>query len=522
MNDNYTQAAKERCFGLINKDMEKILRGFDAVLDNARVQDWGKTIQSIAEEYTFSSRFAIMRIVQEKYGEIVQDQHTENESTQENCPVAFCVELRNGTKLQFGNITPEHAKNLSNKELHEELQNYQAVLEEKASDQKDFDLRISRGLIKKALLIPPNNQTISRRDALKLGHALRFSLDEMEWFLLRTCDSEGGFHYNRSEDLIHAYGFLTRASNRDVQRIQGKYRECANLERTAQDVPSEVDWTLSQEYSLKEMVEYWSVNNHNTMEERFLDWMKEIAPYLGRNSQTALRIYRNLAAFAYYITTGKEFAPDADVKRRKHPLGKPRTEFFNTIRYILSLTDLSEEAKAILCKDNNIDDQCCEDVAKALTRQNAYYVEYTHDNYWRKAWASLKVNRKGTPQLHHAFILRHEPVIGKKRRVTRTYDRVGEILKGNMPVEKPDALYLIWFIAYQCWAMGGEEVPNADTVTTRIHDFCEIAESCLSAAGLPGFYPPHLMEQATLLSIACAYSRGNEPEVVYGKICAAI
>ena len=52
--------------------------------------------------------------------------------------------------------------------------------------------------------------------------------------------------------------------------------------------------------------------------------------------------------------------------------------------------------------------------------------------------------------------------------------------------------------------------------------FCEIAESCLSAAGLPGFYPPHLMEQATLLSIACAYSRGNEPEVVYGKIRAAI
>ena len=86
------------------------------------------------------------RQVQEKYGEIVQDQHTENESTQENCPVAFCVELRNGTKLQFGNITPEHAKNLSNKELHEELQNYQAVLEEKASDQKDFDLRISRAV----------------------------------------------------------------------------------------------------------------------------------------------------------------------------------------------------------------------------------------------------------------------------------------------------------------------------------------------------------------------------------------
>ena len=76
------------------------------------------------------------------------------------------------------------------------------------------------------------------------------------------------------------------------------------------------------------------------------------------------------------------------------------------------------------------------------------------------------------------------------------------------------------------------------SVSTRIHEFCDIAEDCLSAAGLPGFYPPHLMEQAVLLSIALAYStngrellaiafanspdRGKGPEAVYGAIREAI
>ena len=56
--------------------------------------------------------------------------------------------------------------------------------------------------------------------------------------------------------------------------------------------------------------------------------------------------------------------------------------------------------------------------------------------------------------------------------MTETYDRVGEILKGNMPVEKPDVLYLIWFIAYQCWAPVGEEAPNADVVSRDRPKLC--------------------------------------------------
>lgn len=510
MNNSYTQAAKERCYGLIDNDLDAIWEGIDTMPTDSKAERWIKKLQSIAKEYTYSSRFALMRILQNRWC-------AAKELIQQDPSVGFSVELHNGI-ISFEDISIEHAKNLS----VQEIEAYTAVLTEMARMQKDANARTGNALIKKALI---DVQVLSRRDALKLGHILGFSISEMEWFLLRVCDAEGGFHFNKSEDLIEAYVFLTNGSYKDVEKLRDTYdTEYRHLEKTAQDI-HDVDWTLSQECSLVEMVEHWKTNYNGTKDEQFLLWLKEITPYLGRNSQTALRLYRNLVAFAYDVVTGREFAPDVDTKKANHPLGKPRTDFYNAIRNILCLSDLSERAKALLYNEGGIDSEFCNEVAKVLHRYNADAVNYRYDAHWRKAWATLKVNPRGKLDLHHAYRsvkVRVPDEHGQYRDAHITVDRIADILQDKAAVEKYDMLYLIWFISYQCWYYGRKKL-DTDEVQSRMNDFCDIACDCLEVSGHE-FYPPHMMEQAALISIARAYSRKGpkRPEIVYARLCRLI
>lgn len=74
-------------------------------------------------------------------------------------------------------------------------------------------------IVQKALIVDQKKTTLlSREEAFILGHILQFSLEDMEWFLLRVCDVEGGFRYNSSNDLIEAYGFLTQLSWKKLNR----------------------------------------------------------------------------------------------------------------------------------------------------------------------------------------------------------------------------------------------------------------------------------------------------------------
>lgn len=516
MNNSYTQTAKERCFGLIDNDLDAVWQRIDTMPTDTAAEKWVKALQTIAKEYTFSSRFGLMRILQNRYAE--------KELIHQDPTVGFSVELHDEI-ISFEDISIEHAKNLS----EQEVEAYTALLTEMVRMQKDANARTSNALIEKALT---KVQVLSRKDALKLGHILGFSLSEMEWFLLRVCDVEGGFHFNKSEDLIEAYGFLTKASYKDVERLKNKYdTEYRHLEKTAQDTP-EVNGTLSREYSLTEMVEYGEVNYNDTKDERFLLWMKGIAPHLGRNSQTALRIYRNLAAYAYDIATGREGAPDVE-QRRHNPLAAEnlRTEFCDELLNVVSLRELSDQSKDIFCNNAGyIDSDLCHKVAKTLHIHNAKEVRYRYDRHWRKAWASFRITN-GRLKIRHAYISKNakngETTKDGKSKGKISVDRISEILQDNAEVQKSDMLYLVWFIAYHCWALGdwalGKEQHNVDEVTSRIQEFCDICEDCLESSGLPAFYPPHLMEQVMLMSIAYAYSSRTskrlEPQLVYGRIC---
>ena len=59
---NYTQDAKRRCLALIDSDIESIWNSIEQMPTDTDSQKWKKKLKSIAKEYTFSSRFALMRI----------------------------------------------------------------------------------------------------------------------------------------------------------------------------------------------------------------------------------------------------------------------------------------------------------------------------------------------------------------------------------------------------------------------------------------------------------------------------
>lgn len=62
MIENYTRDAKQRCLSLIDADVEDIWNDIETVPEDTDADKWKKKLRTIADEYVFSSRFALMRI----------------------------------------------------------------------------------------------------------------------------------------------------------------------------------------------------------------------------------------------------------------------------------------------------------------------------------------------------------------------------------------------------------------------------------------------------------------------------
>lgn len=108
--------------------------------------------------------------------------------------------------------------------------------------------------------------------------------------------------------------------------------------------------------------------------------------------------------------------------------------------------------------------------------------------------------------------------------VNASRTRVRDILAGEIErIEKSDLLYLLWFLSNLCWFDGKDHLKSAD-IKSRLSDFIDAAELCLNEAGLPGFYPPHLIEQSMMLSTISAFA-GTEkcdPAETYESVCSSL
>ena len=238
-----------------------------------------------------------------------------------------------------------------------------------------------------------------------------------------------------------------------------------------------------------------------------MEWMGARAEHLDLPSATALRVYRNLAVFAYNLANQTEDAPDVDIL---HGIGfGSETDFVRCIREIVSSKEYADQTIEALFDGGKLSEKKCKKIAASLLLENLDF-SFSDQRDKTKAWHVIDVLTDGKMTVSGGI------------NASRT--RVQELLFGNQfLIDKSDFLYLLWFVANLCWFQGRSN-PNADELTTRLFDFIDVAENCLDKAGLPKFYPAHLVEQSMMLSIIYAYAGPEkcDPAEVYEQVCSSI
>lgn len=494
---NYTQEAKQRCLSLIDTDIENIWKSIEQMPTDTDADRWKKKLRMISKEYTFSSRFALMRIF--------LNRADPSQLLDENNPSrGFAVVLSDGNEISLENITIEHAEQSS----EEEILQFERLVMDLASRQSDFDAMEDALIIKKALFpVQKKTTLLTRNEAFHLGHILQFTLQEMEWFLLRVFDVENGFSYNTSNDLIEAYGFLTGVSSRAVSKLKVEYQLISSEREKADYEEKEDDWTKDAGGSLPEIVRSWSIYDRDNRDNLFLKWLNERAPFLDLPSKTAVRVYRNLAVFAHNLAIQVEDAPDADVRKNRN--GQHETDFVRCIREIVQMRDYADQTLDALFENDSISVVKCKRVADTLLLENLDF-SFSDQTDKTKAWHVIQVMTDGRMTVSGG--------------INESRTRVRDILSGKVErVEKSDMLYLLWFTSNLCWFDGKSRLSPED-ITNRLNDFIDASELCLDAAGLPEFYPPHLVEQSMMLSVVYAFSGPDkcDPAETYEAVCSSV
>ena len=525
MIENYTAAANEFIEDLAEKEAAKIWADIDELGTKSTPEKWKAKLNSIAQEYLMSSRFALMRILHNRV--LSNAKEASSKASAQNAIFAdenmFRVEV-DSQWVTFSDISMAHCLSLS---VHEHQAYLRYLLEIAGpSPEEDPDLHervISRAwndeeaantLMEELLVgnISPDSPqyskivdsirksnarrfatAFSRSEAMELGHILKFTLNEMQWFLLRVFDTEGGsFRMNRAEDVIDAYGFLTEADCRHVASIKQKYQaECGNIQKIDDETRSQ-NWTQRISGGLIELIESWK-RYPASMDENFFCWLSQHASGLDVPSRTARRIYRNLAVYAYQCACQATLAPE------ESDLYDELSQLFN--QWKEDNTDCIE-----LYEGEKLSSKKCTGIAKLLYRENKERSESGAKDS-TQSWSVISTRKDGALSSSYGA-------------VNSSRTRIQLLLMGDEEVEKGDLLYLLWFTMNLTWFDHPTDDP--DTLCCRVLDLKDLADALLQAVLLPPFYPPHLMEQSMLLSIIHSGKIDKDPAVVYSSVLAYI
>ena len=440
---------------------------------SVRVAVLKKTIQ----EFSYSSRFMLMRILQSRAG-VDKNSGFEYRSEKMNCV--------------FEDITTEHAVSMN---ASESLK-YEQMLEEIAH-RYETDTEYSSYLITKAWHTPETYEEelelkyekqkakrlakamyktrLTRQEALDLGHVLGFSLKEMQEFLLRVFDTDECFRFTRSDDLIEAYGFLVGADIGSVSGLKEEYREkTANIEK---DITARQNgWTTLSPSVLDNKADEW-LHRPDDRDEQFMAWMIENAAHLDIPSRSAQIIYRNLLAFVCkFADDSYEGADSTDLSQLDELLDDR----------------LTADARELIPDDTKLyDKEFVSSLLKAVVKcRNKYLGSYT-----------IAVNDN--------MELSSADVTGEFKK------HIIDILRGAAEVEKSDMLYLLWLAAGLCWNF---ETADESETFEHLCDFQSLSEEFLKKACLPELYYPHVMETSIFLSIVSS-NEEYDPSEIYAILC---
>lgn len=526
MNSNYTMEVSERIADLVELEIAQIWTDIDTV-GKSSADKWKAKLEQISREYLLSSRFALMRLLHSRVFSACQANKTSSQGA--NTQEGFWADetsfrtLVSQEWVTFSEITLDHARNLSQQE---HLQ-YIHYLLELAGPSPEQDPTLHQRLILhcwnheetanlvEISLLPPDikadsrllrketsriekenrkqfKSLISREEALQLGHILKFTVEQMQWFLMRVFDTEDSLRMNRADDLIDAYGFLTDAPCLQVLRWKAEYREKAVGIAKIGDEDRNQKWTQKVSSELQENVALWK-RYPETMDAQFMGWLLSRTSGLDLPSHTAQRIYQNLASYAYGLSIGKKMVPEEALLQ-------------DQLMQIAKAEDKTTDARIYLCENGSIAPEKCQAVAEELYKLNKDIADAASKDR-TQAWSVITTTHSG--ELSSSY----GPINSSR-------DRICQLFLGQAQVEKGDLLYLIWFILNIVW----EDHPDADpnTLYNRIFDLKDISEFILDLAMLPKFYPPHLMENSMLLSIIYGGKTETDPAVVYDTLLQSV
>ena len=473
----YTQGVRESFFSGMLDDTQTIWKALDRSEKSLSSPQWAKYYEGIVGAYRYSSRFAVMRVLFE-----LATGRTRATTDEASLQRGFSVD-EIGT---FPDITMEHAQRLTEAEKKQ----YEALLLLRAREKNPEQQALAKRLAERMMALCPagEKQPLSREELLLFGHLIDVSLEQMQFLLLRVlADNAAGFQYSASMDLIDMYGFFLRAPLCEVQALKSWYREHAAGIRKIGYEQKAAGFTQELAEALEHTFAGFGDNRTQGMQQ----WLLRQAPMLDLKPKTARVVYVNLAAFVCGLCA----MPGAVVPEIT------AEGFYDDMEQISQLRDFEGNTRQLLFCAGLPDEKKCALAAAAL---NYEYVELA---------GGFCIHDKAAPW----FVLQVKD--GKAgaadKRGYHSRQRMQELLMDRQSPKKSDILMLLWLAANLYWTGMSKEAQNREIF---MDDFLAAAARLLDAALLPEFYPPCVLEQTLLLSIALG-TEERTPAEVYEALC---
>lgn len=480
MERNYTEAVREGFFDLIDNDTAEIWKDLDRSVAMIKSGKWKEHYSEVVAKYRFSSRFAIMRVLFEKATGLPPSK-TDDQALAKGFSVAGIG--------HFSNITFKHAKEMAD----EEVDLYRRLLLQRVEENNPEFIQDAIGLVNGILELPTTGVKckLTRDGIIRLGHLVDFSLDDMQFILLRVLgDNEAGFKYSTAKDVIDIYGFLTRSTLAQVDELKVWYDQNAAKTKKVEYADKPVQFTQDIANSVEQIFSSWSPENRVA---EFQNWLLKNAPYLDLKSKTARKVYINLAAYAY-ILTKKSHSDMSDI------IGE---NLYEDVEKLSQISTYHQYAQQLFFNGSKLDAKKCESIAEELIYENAEYAGdfHTHDS--------------NSELLYHVLYVENGKATSRGKLNKNSKNRIRDILMDKIAPEKSDLLYLLWFAANSQWIA---TVTTTEEKIAFADDFLAAASCVLETALLPEFYPPNILEETLMLALVLG-DEHNNPAMVYESIC---
>jgi len=495
MERNYTEAVRDGFFDLIENDTVEIWKDLDRSVAMIKSGKWKEHYSEVVAKYRFSSRFAIMRVL----FEITTGLSRANTDD---------IALKKGFEVlgigKFPDISIKHAKSMAD----EEVDLYRRLLLLRVEENNPDYYDEATQLINRALSLPAVGlkSNLSRDELIRFGHMVGFSLEHMQFLLLRVLgDNEAGFRHSASMDIIDMYGFITLSSLAQVEEIKTWYFENAAHQKKVQYADKPAHCTQDIADSFEKKFTSWSPENRMNS---FKDWLLQQAPYLDVKSKSARKVYLNLAMFAYVSSNSQHITHLFDTKEIAS--GHFERDVQN-VAYGKRFRDYHDYAMQLFYTNAKLDLDKCDAMAAALIYENAAYAR----NFKILDFDNYKKDSEYLGRLYHTLYVQENEVTARGRENEHSKKRIVDILMDRVSPHKSDLLYLLWIAANSYW-MGASA--SVDEKVQFLDQFLAAASYLLDAAFLPKFYPPNVLEETMMLALALADDM-HTPATVYEGIC---